>query len=88
MKNIVIPIVVLTSAIFLLSYTTANNINSLPTVSKQPNTKYSDSKPLGASAKINKGTTRYYVIQNGKLVRVPCPDIIIIGNTIGGASTK
>ena len=82
MKNIVIPIVVVASAIFLLSYMTISNVYSLPTVSKQPNPKFSDLKPLGESAKINKGITKCYIIKNGKLVRVPCPDIIIIGKKI------
>ena len=88
MKNLVIPIVVLASAIFLLSYMTVSNAYSLPAVSKQLNPKFSDLKPLGASAKINKGTTKCYIIKNGKLVRVPCPDIIIIGKAIGAVSTK
>ena len=60
MKNIVIPIVALVSGIFLLIYTTASNIYSLPpTVSKQPNTTYSDLKPLGTSAKINDSVNSY-----------------------------
>jgi len=83
MKSIVIPIIVLVSAISLLSYMTISNAYSLPDVSKQPSPKFSDLKPLGESSKINKGTTKCYIIKNGKLVRVPCPDIIIVGKAIG-----
>ena len=79
MKNIVIPIIVLTSAIFLLSYMTVSNAYSLSSVSKQPNIKLSDLKPLITSAKINKQTTKCFNIVNGKLVSVPCPDVIVIG---------
>ncbi len=83
MKNLVIPIVALASAIFLLSYMTVSNAYSLPAVSKQPNPKFNDFKPLGSSVKINKGTTKCYIIKSGKLVRIPCPDIVIIGKAIG-----
>ncbi len=88
MKNMVIPIVVMTSAIFLLSYMTVSNVYSLPPVSKQPNTKFSDLKPLGESTRSTKETTKCYIIKNGKLVRIPCPDIIIIGKAIGGEMSK
>ena len=88
MKNFIIPIVVVASAIFLLSYMTVSNVYSLPAVSKQPNPKFSDFKPLGSSVKINKGTTKCYIIKSGKLVRVPCPDIVIIGKAIGDVKAQ
>jgi hypothetical protein len=88
MKNFIIPIVALASTIFLLSYMTVNNAYSLPVVDKQPHPKFSDFKPLGSSVKINKGTTKCYIIKSGKLVRVPCPDIVIIGKAIGDVKAQ
>ncbi len=89
MKNLIIPIVVLTSAIFLLSYMTVSNVYSLPPhVSKLSNAKPSDFKTLNSSVKINKQTAKCYVIKTGKPTRVPCPDIIIVGKAIGGISAK
>ncbi len=83
MKNIVIPIVVLTSAIFLLSYMTVSNAYSLPPVSIEPKIKLSELKALSTNAKINKETTKCYVQKDGKLVEVPCPDVIIIVKATG-----
>ena len=85
MKNLIIPVVGLISAIFLLSYMTVSNAYSLtPHVSKQPNVKPSDFKTLGSNVKINKQTAKCYVIKTGKPTRVPCPDIIIIGKATTG----
>lgn len=79
MKNIVIPIVVLTSAIFLISYMTISNAYSLPHVSKQPIPKFSDLKSLKTSGKIDKAVTKCYIVgKDGKPVETPCPDIVII----------
>lgn len=79
MKNIVIPIIVMSSAIFLMSYMTVSNaysISAVPTIDK--NIKLSDLKSLKESSKITKSKTKCYNVVNGKFVEVPCPDVIIV----------